>query len=350
MTAITIIGIAAAATLLFSASTYILGRYMARVFIFPETKTPEAAHAMCLESEHYTEAWFNSLPLKEFSVESDFGYTIRGVYLDGGNSSDRLVIMCHGHTFTWHGMVKFFPLFLERGYSIVAYDHRFHGRSGGSSCTAGYYEKLDLQKVTDWALSHFPDTAFYGFFGESMGAATVLQYMPLDDRADFIAADCPYSDMLDLYRYKMELKHLPKLFQQAALYWCRRYIRRHAAFDPADVSPRTDTAAADTPLWLVHGDADRYVPAWMSRQVYDARLTARSRKDQSSHPYPHPLPNAVTALTVIPGAAHAQALVTDPEQYRTSLYNFLDALEKAGTSASEVHDISEAATGLSDGN
>src|SRR5262245_40552527 len=43
-----------------------------------------------------------------------------------------------------YGVVK---RFLPRGFNVVAYDSRAHGRSSGTHCTYGYFEKHDLARV-----------------------------------------------------------------------------------------------------------------------------------------------------------------------------------------------------------
>jgi uncharacterized protein len=290
---------------------YILGRHMARKFSFSKSKPLSFTYSACLENEEYTKEEFEGYKFTEFSVESDFGYTLQGVF-SAGTDPTKTVIFVHGHTWTWHGMVKYFPTYADRGYNIVAYNHRYHGNSGGECCTAGFYEKSDLLRVADWTFTQFPKTKTFGTMGESLGAATVLQYMPLDKRLTFAHADCPYSDAAELYQHQMSLYHLPAFLKKTTINFCDRYFKRNCGFSLKQVSPIRDFMQTSVPLLLVHGDKDNYVPTSMSVDLAGKR---------QSH--------APTTLLLVEGAAHAKSLAVNPELYHKTLVIFLDEVEKA---------------------
>ncbi len=296
--------------LVYSAAAYGIGRSISRRFVYSKSKSLEYTYEQCVENGDFTEEEFASYNLEPFSLESDYGYTLRGVYQKGTDPT-KTVVFVHGHTWSWHGQVKYFHLYTNRGYNIVAYNHRYHGDSGGPNCTAGYFEKFDLKKITDWARKQFPETRTFGVMGESLGAATTLQYMPLDDQLTFVHADCPYSDMLELYDYHMGLNHIPRLLRGPSAYFCRIYLRVKAGFDPKDVSPKRSIMNSKTPLLLIHGDADDYVPTAMSEQMYAARASF-----------------ADTTLVLIHGAVHAESLSTDRDTYTRVVNTFLDRVEK----------------------
>ncbi|MCF7933478.1 MAG: alpha/beta fold hydrolase [Spirochaetia bacterium] len=305
------IGIALAGLLvIYLAAAYGIGRHISLEFVYSDSKPLEHTLQRCLENGDFTQETFEGYRMKPFSVESDFGYTLTGVYRKGSDPT-RTVVFVHGHTWTWHGQVKYFPLYLDRGYNIVAYNHRYHGDSGGENCTAGYYEKQDLKKIADWARRQFPQTEIFGVMGESLGAATSLQYMPLDTKLSFVHADCPYSDMLELYAYQMQLRHIPKLLRGTSAQFCRWYLKTHAQFDPKEVSPIQAIMHSSAPLLLIHGDADDYVPTAMSIAMNERRA-----------------PTADTTLVLIPGASHAQSLIKEPELYAQAVSSFLDRIEQ----------------------
>ncbi|MBL7006222.1 MAG: alpha/beta hydrolase [Spirochaetia bacterium] len=295
---------------LYVSSGYFLGRRMARKFSFSKSKSLSFTYQACLENAEYTKEEFAGYNFTDFSVESDFGYTLRGVF-SAGTNPEKTVIFAHGHTWTWHGMVKYFPAYVKRGYTIVAYNHRYHGDSGGECCTAGFYEKSDLLKIADWTFARFPETKIFGAMGESLGAATVLQYLPMDKRLTFAHADCPYSDAVQLYQHQMNRYHLPSFLKRIAIYFCNHYFKHKCGFSLHQVSPIRDFMQSSIPLLLVHGANDTYVPTGMSVDL------AKKRQD-----------HAPTTLLIIEGAAHAKSLAVNPVLYTNTLDKFLDKAER----------------------
>ena len=294
--------------ILFAATFRFLGRYAARAFALPKVRSEEEALRLCTEEFlDFDREWFDSLNFEPFTVSSPRGYELHGVCLKG--TGNRTIVLCHGHTFTWHGQVKYMPLLIKQGWNIIAYNHRFHGSSGGDCCTAGYYEKQDLKLICDWAFARFPSTRKFGVQGESMGAATVLQYLPMDSRLDFVWADCPYSDLEELYHYQLgAIMKIPRVLHGPILYFTDRFFRRRCRFSLADVSPKREIMKKPVPLFLAHGSIDAYVPTYMSKQMYESRQQY-----------------APTYLVLIGGARHAEAYKTDTAEYNKQLRIFLEA-------------------------
>lgn len=314
MTRLLLSGILGSLVVLLGGTTLFFGIYIARKFSFPKNKKTLAETLQaCIENKDFTQEEFDALELQPFSVESDFGYQLHGVYRKGTDPR-KCIIFAHGHTWTWHGAVKYFPLYMERGYSVVAYDHRYHGASGGTSCTAGFYEKSDLAKVAAWARTTFPETVIMGVSGESMGAATVLQFLPLDPSISFIHADCPYSSMVKQYRWKLKQAHVPAFLHTPILWVCRKYLQKHAGFSISEVVPEASIMKGKTPLFLIHGADDKFVPTFMSQEMYESRKSY-----------------APTTLVLVPGARHAQSIVVNPGLYKEALWKFLDTVEAPET-------------------
>jgi uncharacterized protein len=301
--------IIAAILVLYLFFSWFIGRLMARKFAFARVHSLEKTYSDSIEEGNFTEEEFASYHFQPFSLTSRYGYELRGVFSPGSDPT-KSVIFVHGHTWSWHGMVKYMPPYRERGYNIIAYNHRYHGDSGGSCCTAGFFEKHDLKQVADWVFEKFPDTKVLGAAGESLGAATVMQFMPLEKRLTFAHADCPYSDTLDLYRHMLRRNHVPRFMDGITLFFCDRYLRRACGFGLTDTVPIRSVMESPVPLFLVHGTEDTYVPTKMSVETAEKR----------SGTYP-------TVLLLIEGAAHAKALVTARKQYFSSLNAFLDSAE-----------------------
>lgn len=287
-----------------------LGVYIARRFIYPRRKTLDETYAMSLESGDFTEGQFAAYSFIPFSLTSPFGYSLEGVRLDPQKGHAKgIVILCHGHRYTWHGTVKFMDIFRNLGFAVIAYNHRFHGSSGGENCTAGYYEKWDLEAVAQWGESQYPDASWIGVMGESMGGAVVLEYLALAQRIDFVIADSPYSSMEDIYRVQMGKHRIPRLLQRAILWRADRYLRKEAGFSLYQVSPKDTALGSPVPLLLIHGADDTFVPQEMSRQIFE------QRKD-----------NFPTEIYYPAGADHGETWAVDPQAYRKQVTAFIHSV------------------------
>lgn len=238
-----------------------------------------------------------------FEVTGSRGARIRGFALPG--TADKTIVFCHGISWTRWGMVKYFDWFKARGWNIVAYDHRAHGESSGPYPTYGLLEKEDLARVMGWTRDRFPNTPV-GLFGESMGAATVLQYAPMDDNLAFIVADCPFYDFDSIMRHQLGLNHVPRTFRGAVMAFLYTYLHLRTGMDFRQVSPAAAISTSDVPLLLVHGAADAYVPTRMSVAIH----AERSRI-------------APTELLVVDEAKHAKSMTQDRALYHRALDEFL---------------------------
>ncbi|UVI28985.1 alpha/beta hydrolase [Paenibacillus spongiae] len=261
---------------------------------------------------------------EEVSIESPFGYRLRGWFFPAEQDQGKLVVLVHGVTSSLVGSLKYMDIFRRRGFHVLAYDHRRHGLSGGPSTTYGYYEKHDLKACIDWALERYGPDCKIGVLGESMGAATALQHAAIDRRAAFYIVDCPYSDLTAQLKYRLKKDfHMPPvpLMQLAGLFvWMRTGMKFK------QVSPIRDVSGVDTPILFIHGDADDYIPMEMTLQLHEAKPGFKR-------------------LYLMPGADHAQSLRTNREEYDRVVGEFLAELGLA----EPVESTGVAATGEAEG-
>jgi len=264
------------------------------------------------------------LTKEEAVVDSPYGYPMRGWLYPAPTDEGKAIILVHGVTSSLIGSLKYMELFRRRGFHVLAYDHRRHGKSGGPSTTYGFYEKHDLNTWVDWLLEKYGPNCKIGIMGESMGASTALQHAAIDNRAAFYIADCPYSDLKAelVYRLKEDFR-LPAfpLIQIADWFvWLRSGLRfRH-------VSPIRDIAKVHTPVLFIHGAEDRYTPKEMTEELYEAKPGFKQ-------------------LFLMPKADHAQSLATDPAAYDLIVGGFLEKLglsEEASQPATADHEQKDA--------
>ena len=253
-------------------------------------------------------ARWDTLVKHEINLDSDYGYAIKGIYIENGKPSDTTMIICHGIACNKWLMIRYADLYLSLGYNVVLYDQRGHGQSGGEYSSYGYFEKFDLQKMVELVAKHRPGGVI-GVHGESMGAATALQHAGMVNaqipdslpHVSFYIADCPYSDLKGQLAYRLkEEYHLPNLrFVEAASFWSHWLY----GFWFGDVSPIAHIQDAKVPILIIHGDADDYVPTRMGEALY-------AKKPQPK------------MLYLSPNANHAKSYLVNRSEYRSRVEAF----------------------------
>ena len=131
----------------------------------------------------------------DFSIQTFDEVKLKGKYFTKNDTAKCAVILCHGWTSTWAGMLKYAPVLEDCPCDLVMYDHRTHGESGGDYPTGGIRESKDLLAVTKWVQKEKNYTEKQiGWLGASWGAATVLMAGANEKDVAFIIADAPFQD------------------------------------------------------------------------------------------------------------------------------------------------------------
>jgi fermentation-respiration switch protein FrsA (DUF1100 family) len=255
----------------------------------------EVSHGNIMEIE------FNKLVKEEIYIESPFGYQLHGMLFPIENSN-KTVILCHGITCTLFTSVKYINIFLKRGFNVLTYDHRNHGKSGGKYTTYGFYEKLDLKAFITWVFNKYGKNCIIGVHGESMGAATVLQNAAIDKRVTFFIADCPYSDLKSLLKIRLKADyHLPFF---PLIYLSSLICKLIAGIFYSDISPIKSMKNIQAPILFIHGREDDYIPHTMTIDMYNEKIGPKK-------------------LYIAPNSNHAEAYIHNKEDYDRIVGDFL---------------------------
>ena len=283
----------------------IIGFYLTTRLIYPHTLSHEATLKIEKDAGKLAASEWDTLVKEEVWIDSPYGYKLYGLFIPFPGSH-KTVILVHGITYTLYGSVKYIPLFYQRGFNILLFDERHHGRSGGKNCTFGYYEKYDLKAVTDWVFNRMGGAGTVGLHGESLGAAVALQSAGIDDRLSFVIADCPYSDLKKLLTYRVGQEyHIPSiLFIPLVDFICTNITGM--SFNT--VSPLRDVQTMSIPVLFIHGKDDRYIPPEMSQEMYHAKV------------------NGVREIYLAPGAKHAESFWKNRTEYNQVVGQFLSRL------------------------
>lgn len=263
----------------------------------------EETYRLEVENGKLVEAEFNEWEKEEIRIRSPFGYELYGLYLPVENPKGA-VIIAHGVTFSLYGSVKYVNLFRSRGWSVLLYDHRAHGRSGGRYKTYGWNEKYDLKAVVDWARTK---GGKIGIHGESYGAATALQALPLLQDIAFVISDCAYSNLNELLTYHLKHDYRLPAFPLLNIASLISFLRANFWFE--QVAPLRALEKLSVPVFFIHGEKDEFTPTQMARDLYAA--------------YPGP-----KRLYIAPGAGHGDSFWSNPKAYDKEVGDFLAQIER----------------------
>jgi uncharacterized protein len=130
--------------------------------------------------------------MTDVSATAKDGIFLRAWYLQPEDANGNAVLLLHGLGDNRLGMTDYADLFLHHGYSVLMPDARAHGMSGGSIATYGLLEADDIRRWFEWLSTNQHARCIYGF-GESMGAAQILESLKDEPYFCAVAAESPFS-------------------------------------------------------------------------------------------------------------------------------------------------------------
>ena len=248
-----------------------------------------------------TKAYMEALPYETLTQIARDGTALSARFFPNGGV-DKIAVICHGwHSYPWWDFGKAFDIVYDAGYAVLAVSQRAQGDSEGRYLTYGVRESDDLLGWINILLDRCGKDCSIAIMGVSMGAATVLcaTGKDLPEQVKCAVADCSYTSAKEQFRAASNGKYPIARALAAPL------VRVLAGVRLKDASPIDAVRHSRTPTLFLHGDQDDFVPYAMMQQLFDA--CAASDKAQWSSP----------------GAVHAEAAMTNPEEYAAHVLPWL---------------------------
>ena len=281
------------------------------VFYEPRRKEPSPDDIPLPEGEVYEPyhplmtQWIleaRAYPHKHYYIRSHDGLTLHAKYFEYAPGAVT-EIMFHGYRGSAErdlsgGIQRCFAL----GRNVLLVDQRTSCGSEGHVISFGINEHRDCLAWVEFAVKQFGPDVKLVLTGISMGASTVLMAAgkPLPKNVVGVLADCGFSSPRDIICKCAEDLHYPaKLLYP----FIKLGARLFGHFDPEEYSPLEAMKTCTLPVIFFHGEADDYVPCYMSRDIYD-RCTSPKK------------------LVTIPGAGHGLVYLVDNRKYFQSVVEF----------------------------
>jgi alpha-beta hydrolase superfamily lysophospholipase len=230
---------------------------------------------------------------QEWSARTEDGLTLRGWHLPT-QERRRLIIVVHG---LWDNVDHVAGPALDlqrRGYDVLLFDLRGHGRSDWARLSMGRRERRDLRAALEWARAEGFAPERIGWLGYSLAGSTLLMEAEENDEIWAAVVDSPFGNLPEVLDSQLSVQSgLPSVFNPGIL------LAAHLAFDSpsSDLIPeRSARLWGERPLLLIHGTADPIVP------VEQGQAVARAA-------------GAACEAVYLPDTGHCDAYDCDPGGY-----------------------------------
>jgi fermentation-respiration switch protein FrsA (DUF1100 family) len=215
----------------------------------------------------------------------------------GGNGN--FVMLLHGQGDNRAAMLGSANMLLRHGFSVLLPDARGHGESGGAITTYGVLEADDIRRWFDWLRKEEPSGCIDGL-GDSMGGAELLRSLDAERGFCAVIAESPFATFREAAydRLGQQFGRGPRLGRtllRPAFGVGVLYVRARYGVDLEKADPARAVAASTVPVMLIHGLADRNLPARHSETI--KRASPR------------------VALWEPKGADHCEASTVEPVEY-----------------------------------
>ncbi|MEG1528451.1 MAG: hypothetical protein RR248_05445 [Clostridia bacterium] len=250
-----------------------------------------------LDRENVDYLFFDNLHKEDFSLQLG-RTTIVGKYIVNAESTNKWVIISHGHDASHLESVKYLNMYYKLGFNCLVFDQRYFGRSVSSNCSLGYYERKDLVAVIDMLCDKYGEI-FLVLHGESMGASSSICALEFTNKPACVVADCAYASA-DKFVYAV-IKKVVKLFAPLVFVFAKLIAFLSCGCRLNKVSPIKVIKHNNTPILFIHGTNDQLVSVNNSIDMFNAstsKLTRLELFDKAKHVESHQLDSARYALAV----------------------------------------------------
>ncbi len=255
------------------------------------------------QESHYDLSWYDPLEKADYTVSSFDGYVLHAQFLKNPGGADRCMLISHGYTDNRFGALKYAYMYLEQGFNIIIYDLRGHGQNRPDFCTYSVRERKDLLAMIEDSRKRYPHTVLFGIHGESLGAATSIAVLEEKPPVDFVVADCGFSDIVPVLKTGLKMMHLPEFL----VYITSVCAKARFGYSFRRMRPIDSLKGNMIPILFIHGADDSFILPEHSERMKNAT-------------------KGFAKLCLIPGAAHAVSILTNPVRYRETVSAFLAEL------------------------
>ncbi|HII4441476.1 alpha/beta hydrolase [Clostridium perfringens] len=285
------------------------GLYIFRSTVTRELHDIEKSYTRYVENNLFDEALYNSASKEDITLKSFDGLNLTSTLIMNENPTKKFIVLVHGVSICYVGSLKYFDIFYKNGFNVLIVNQRRHGKSEGKYSTYGFYEKYDVNMWIEYLKSRFGNDIILGLHGESMGAGTVMETIPINNSIKFVIEDCGYSNFHELIGFQITHAYKNKLVRKIlrpSLIFANFFMKTKAKFSMKKIVPIDIVSSTSLPMMFIHGKEDYFVPWYMSVDLYKAKTKGYKE------------------LYLVEGAKHAEALEVNKILYEKKIMTFIE--------------------------
>ncbi|MDM0769551.1 alpha/beta hydrolase [Clostridium perfringens] len=285
------------------------GLYIFKSTVTRELHDIEKSYTRYVENNLFDEALYNSASKEDITLKSFDGLNLTSTLIMNENPTNKFIVLVHGVSICYVGSLKYFDIFYKNGFNVLIVNQRRHGKSEGKYSTYGFYEKYDVNMWIEYLKSRFGNDIILGLHGESMGAGTVMETIPLNDSIKFVIEDCGYSNFHELIGFQITHAYKNRLVRKIlrpSLIFANFFMKTKAKFSMKKIVPIDIVSSTSLPMMFIHGKEDYFVPWYMAVDLYKAKTKGYKE------------------LYLVEGAKHAEALEVNKIIYEKKIMTFIE--------------------------
>ena len=190
---------------------------------------------------------------------------------------------------------------VNRHFSVLMFDFRARGDSGGSRSSEGDREQWDTLGAIDYVSSRGIPLERIGLLGFSLGAGVAILVAAQEPRIPAIVSDSGFLDyLMDLSKLSIGPFHLPSWFGVIVALTGRGLFEA----DFGNVRPAQVVEGIEQPIFFIHGEDDPIISVSESQELHAISSNHEDR------------------VWIVPGAEHVNVYRKRPDEYISRVVTF----------------------------
>jgi len=163
---------------------------------------------------------------------------------------------------------------VDRGFSVLLFDFRARGESGGNRSSEGDREQWDVLGAIDYVTGRGIPAERIGLLGFSLGAGVALLVAAQETRIPAVVSDSGFLDyMLDLQKLYLGPFRIRLWFTFFVAFAGRVLFKA----DFSNVRPAQVVEQLDQPVFFIHGEDDPVIPVEETIELHNIRDNPQDR-------------------------------------------------------------------------